>query len=70
MGTTYWNRYQPIVKELRRSNCAAGSRCSSQEHAPGVEAEVDFGEVAERTGFSRPTLRYYEEIGLLAPVSQ
>jgi DNA-binding transcriptional MerR regulator len=24
-------------------------------------------ELAERTGFSRPTLRYYEEIGLLAP---
>lgn len=25
-------------------------------------------EVAERTGFSEPTLRYYEQVGLIAPV--
>lgn len=27
-------------------------------------------EVAERTGFSRPTLRYYEQIGLLSPAER
>ena len=26
---------------------------------------LGIAELAERTGFSRPTLRYYEEIGLL-----
>jgi MerR family copper efflux transcriptional regulator len=27
-------------------------------------------EVADRTGFSAPTLRYYEDIGLVAPVER
>ncbi|WP_354700818.1 hypothetical protein DSM112329_01108 [Paraconexibacter sp. AEG42_29] len=33
-------------------------------------AELPIREVARRTGFSRATLRYYESIGLVAPVAR
>lgn len=34
----------------------------------GVVEMIRIAELAQRTGFSPPTLRYYEQIGLLAPV--
>jgi DNA-binding transcriptional MerR regulator len=39
---------------------------------PDVERprELPIREVARRTGFSRPTLRYYESIGLVSPVAR
>ncbi|WP_242183652.1 MerR family transcriptional regulator [Saccharopolyspora soli] len=44
------------------------------EHAPGAMLDgMDFyspGEVAERTGFSLDTLRYYERIGLLHEIDR
>ena len=41
--------------------------------APGAPEHVSYmqiGEVAERTGLTQRTLRYYEAIGLLAPASR
>jgi len=35
-----------------------------------TEHRYRIAEVARRTGFSTPTLRYYEEIGLLAPADR
>jgi MerR family transcriptional regulator, copper efflux regulator len=36
----------------------------------GVGATLTIGEVAERSGFAASTLRYYEELGLVTPVSR
>lgn len=35
-----------------------------------TEGRYRIAEVAQRTGFSTPTLRYYEDIGLLAPAER
>src|SRR3954454_2499402 len=35
-----------------------------------TEGRYRIAEVAERTGFSTPTLRYYEDIGLLPPAER
>ena len=35
-----------------------------------TEGRLRIAEVAERTGFSTPTLRYYEDIGLLPPADR
>ena len=35
-----------------------------------TEGRYRIAEVADRTGFSTPTLRYYEEIGLLPPAER
>ena len=35
-----------------------------------IEGRYRIAEVAERTGFTTPTLRYYEDIGLLPPVER
>lgn len=35
-----------------------------------TEGRYRIAEVADRTGFSTPTLRYYEEIGLLPPADR
>jgi DNA-binding transcriptional MerR regulator len=41
---------------------------STPETAPGDYIQI--GEVAEKTGLTQRTLRYYEEVGLLAPPSR
>jgi MerR family copper efflux transcriptional regulator len=35
-----------------------------------IDGQYRIAEVADRTGFSTPTLRYYEEIGLLPPAAR
>lgn len=43
---------------------AAATRHENDEST----AWLSIQQVAERTGFSEPTLRYYEQVGLIAPV--
>jgi hypothetical protein len=38
--------------------------------APRADASLQIGEVAERTGVTQRTLRFYEEKGLLKPPSR
>jgi len=45
-------------------------RASVAEQPAGEEAYLQIGEVAERTGVTQRTLRFYEEKGLLRPPSR
>ncbi len=45
-------------------------RSSEPETPPSDEAYLQIGEVAERTGVTQRTLRFYEEKGLLKPPSR
>ena len=40
---------------------------ATREDAPGEEPVLQIGEIAERTGVTQRTLRFYEEKGLLRP---
>jgi DNA-binding transcriptional MerR regulator len=47
------------------SKAAVSPPTASEAAAPGDYIQI--GELAERTGLTQRTLRYYEEVGLLAP---
>ena len=44
----------------------SASLTAAREHAPGIEAPLRIGDVAKLAGTTPRTIRYYEELGLLA----